>query len=64
MNEGSYKYMIAKIERKLSEIFLKIDPNDEKFITFGQLGRIMNFLNIFRIIKYDVNFERSFLKGI
>lgn len=51
--------MWRRLAAKIETILKEIDKEGAKRINFGQLGRIVTVLGIFKHITYDENFERN-----
>ncbi len=60
ISENSQKLMWRRLGTKIETILKEIDKDGTKKINFGQLGRIVTVLGIFKHIIYDENFERNY----
>lgn len=56
INSKSENILIQRLEEQLTGNLLSIDVRNDKSLTFEQLGRLLNLMNVFTVIQYDENF--------
>ena len=57
INSKSENILISKLEEQLTGHLLNIDVRNDKSLTFEQLGRLLNLMNVFTVITYDEDFQ-------
>ncbi|KAL4477972.1 hypothetical protein ABPG72_013380 [Tetrahymena utriculariae] len=55
MSQNSYRIVAKKLENEISAKMAEIDPSLSKILTFSQVGRLFQLLNLFNVVKFDEN---------
>ncbi|KAL4436176.1 hypothetical protein ABPG74_018160 [Tetrahymena malaccensis] len=55
MSQNSYRIVAKKLENEISAKMAEVDPSLSKILTFSQVGRLFQLLNLFTVVKFDEN---------